>query len=250
MSSIAASHLICDVGAEPILQLSTRDRNRILLESELYGAHALGIRNVLFVTGDHTLLGTHPHAKMVYDLDSIQALQLASELMHGRDLAGKELDGTPSFYLGSTFNPYADPMELHAWRVEKKRDAGAQFFQTQAVYDVGRFRDFMAQIRGLGVYVLAGIYVLRGPKTARFMDERVPGIYIPEEIIERLEKAGEGLSGKEARARRREEGIAIALETTREVMRVPGVHGIDLMGTGWEPHITRFIESASGQQEG
>ncbi len=185
MSSMACAHFVIEAGAEPVMQMSARDRNRILFESELYGAHALGIRNILFVTGDHTLLGSHPQAKMVYDLDSIQALQLASHLMSGKDLAGEELEGVPLFHLGATFNPNADPLELQVWRVEKKRDAGAQFFQTQAVYDTGRLEEYMEQIEPLGVKVLAGVIPLKGPKMARFMNERIPGIRIPEETINR-----------------------------------------------------------------
>ena len=157
MSSAVCAKYVIEAGAEPIMQMSTRDRNRISIESELYGAYALGIRNILFITGDHTLLGSHPEAKMVYDIDSIQALQLASHLMSGKDLAGDSLEGTPQFLLGSTFNPYADPLELQVMRVEKKRDAGAKFFQTQAVFNPERLELFMDLARDLNVKVLAGI---------------------------------------------------------------------------------------------
>ncbi len=244
MSSMVCSHFVLEAGAEPIMQMSARDRNRILIESELYGAYALGIRNVMFITGDHTLLGTHPQAKLVYDVDSIQALGIASHLMTGHDLAGDSLEGRPEFFLGATFNPYADPIELQAWRVEKKHQMGAQFFQTQAVYDVERLREFMHLIRGLDVSVIVGIVPLRGHKMAQFMNERVPGIRIPERILSRLREAGEGLTGQDKREAVRQVGIEIALETIQEVRRIQGVNGIHIMSVGWEDVIPELVKRA------
>ncbi len=244
MSSMVCSHLILQAGAEPIMQMSARDRNRILIESELYGAYALGIRNVLFITGDHTLLGTHPQTKLVYDVDSIQALGIASHLMTGRDLAGDSLKGTPEFYLGATFNPYADPIELQAWRVEKKHQMGAQFFQTQAVYDVERLKEFMSLINGLDLRVLVGIIPLKGHRMAQFMNERIPGIRIPDRMIVRLKEAGEGLTGEEKREAVRAVGIEIALETIREVRNIKGVNGIHIMSVGWEEVIPELVKRA------
>ena len=244
MSSMACAHFVIKAGAEPVMQMSARDRNRILFESELYGAHALGIRNILFVTGDHTLLGSHPQAKMVYDLDSIQALQLASHLMSGTDLAGEELEGVPAFYLGSTFNPNADPLELQVWRVEKKRDAGAKFFQTQAVYDTARLEEFMDQVEPLGVRVLAGIIPLKGPKMARFMNERIPGIKIPDEIVSRLETSGTGMKGDEKKEAVRAEGLAIALETIERIKTIRGISGIHIMAIGWEESIPELVRGS------
>jgi len=243
MSSMVCARFVIQAGAEPIMQMSARDRNRILFESELYGAYALGIRNVLFITGDHTILGSHPQAKMVYDLDSIQALQLASHLMTGRDLAGDELEGVPAFYLGATLNPNADPMELQVWRVEKKRDAGAQFFQTQAIYDTSRLEAFMEQIEPLGVKVLAGLIPLKGPKMATFMNERIPGIKIPKGFIERLEQAGDGLKGDEKREAVRSEGLKIAAETIRRVRDIRGISGIHIMAIGWEESIPELVRA-------
>ena len=242
MSSMTCAHYVLETGAEPIMQMSARDRNRILFESELYGAYAMGIRNILFMTGDHTLLGSHPQTKMVYDLDSIQALGLASHLMGGTDLAGDKLEGTPDYYLGATFNPYADPMEMHVWRVEKKRDTGAQFFQTQAIYDTSRLEEFMKGIRGYNVKVLAGIIPLKGPKMAAFMNRQIPGIKIPEEFIERLEKAGAGLKGAEKRTAVRGEGLRIATETIEAVKKITGVNGVHIMGVGWEESIPELVK--------
>ncbi len=240
MSSMVCCHFIIDSGMEPVMQLSSRDRNRIAIESELYGAYALGVRNILFVTGDHTLLGSHPQAKMVYDIDSIQALQIASHLMRGEDLAGDRLDGTPEFILGSTFNPNADPMELHVWRVEKKADAGARFFQTQAIYDVDRFRDFMMELGG-NYSVLAGIIPLKGPKMARFMQERIPGMLIPDELVTRLERAGEGLRGAARRSAVRAEGVQIAIDTIEQVKKIRGVNGIHIMSVGWDESVPEIV---------
>ena len=242
MSSTVCARIVQDTGAEPIMQLSTRDRNRISIESELYGAYALGIRNVLFVTGDRTIMGPHSKAKMVFDLDSIQALQLSSHLMGGTDFDGVELEGTPQFYMGSTFNPYTDSIETEVLRTEKKRDAGAQFFQTQAIFDVDRFESFMDLVGYLNLNVLAGIIPLRGPKNARFMNANVPGIKIPEEYIKRLEAAGKGLKDDAEREALREEGILIALEIIKSIRKIKGIKGLHLMGVGREENIPELVE--------
>lgn len=244
MDSMVCSHFVLQSGAEPVMQVSARDRNRILLQSSLYGAYALGIRNVLFITGDHPRHGTHPHAKVVFDFDSIQALQIARGLMDGTDLAGQELEGVPEFFLGATFNPYADPLELQVWRVEKKRDSGAKFFQTQAIYDLSRFEEFMNGVRRLDVHVLAGVIPLKGPKMARFMNNRIPGIVVPEEIITRLERAGTGLTGNEKQEAVRNEGLLIALETIEALRTIDGVSGIHIMAVGWEDKVSDLVERA------
>lgn len=242
LSSLVATYLIKQTGQEPVMQMSARDRNRILFESELYGAHALEIPNVLFVTGDHSTLGSHPQTKMVYDVDSIQALALAKHLMTGHDFAGDELEGTPQFYLGSTFNPYADPMEMQVLRTHKKQEAGAEFFQTQAIFDPGRFRDFIKELGTIKAKILGGIIPLKGPRMARFMNRRIPGIKIPESMIERLEQAGEGLKGKEKIKSVRGEGLSIALETIEAIKKTQGVDGIHIMGIGWEESIPELVE--------
>ncbi len=244
MSSMVCSRFVIEAGAEPVMQVSARDRNRVLLQSELYGAYALGVRNVLFVTGDHTLLGPHPETKMVFDFDSVQALQITTHLMKGTDLSKAELEGVPEFHLGATFNPYADPMEVHAWRVEKKWQSGARFFQTQAIYDVPRFEQFMELIEHIDVGVLAGIIPLKGAKMAAFMNKSIPGMKIPAQIIERLETAGDGLKGDEKREVVRKEGLKISLETIRAVRRIKGVDGIHIMGVDWEESIPELVRGA------
>jgi 5,10-methylenetetrahydrofolate reductase len=244
LSSLVATYLIKQEGQEPVMQMSARDRNRILFESELYGAHALGIPNVLFVTGDHSLLGSHPQTKTVYDIDSVQALALAKHLMSGKDLADDELEGTPQFFLGSTFNPYADPMELQVLRTLKKQDAGAEFFQTQAIFDPGRFNDFMKELGEIEAKILGGIIPLKGPRMARFMNRRIPGIKIPESMIERLEEAGKDLKGRQKIKSVRSEGLSIALETIEAIKKTKGVDGIHIMGIGWEESIPELVKES------
>ncbi|MHA1613562.1 MAG: methylenetetrahydrofolate reductase, partial [Candidatus Thorarchaeota archaeon] len=244
MSSIACARLVLDAGGEPIMQLTTRDRNRISIESELYGVYALGIRNVLFVTGDRTIMGPHSDAKMVFDIDSIQALHLTSHLMRGTDFAGEELEGTPHFFMGSTFNPYADSIETEVIRTEKKRDAGAQFFQTQAIFDITKLESFMDLASDLELKILAGIIPLRGPRNARFMNKNVPGIKIPEEYIKRLEAAGKGLKDDAERNALREEGILIASEIIKSIRKIKGISGLHLMGIGREESIPELIKRA------
>lgn len=244
MSSTACARIVLDAGAEPIMQLSTRDRNRISIESELYGAYALGIRNILFITGDRTIMGSHTDAKMVFDIDSIHALQLSSHLMRGTHLDGEELEGTPQFFMGSTFNPYAHSIEAEVLRAEKKRDAGALFFQTQAIFDTAKLESFMDLASDLKLKVLAGIIPLRGPKNARFMNKNVPGIEIPEEYIKRLEAAGKGLKDDAERNALREEGLLIASEIIKSIRKIKGISGLHLMGIGREESIPDLVKRA------
>jgi len=248
MSSTACARLVLDAGGEPILQLATRDRNRISIESELYGAYALGIRNVLFITGDRTVMGPHSDAKLVFDIDSIQALQLANHIMKGTDFAGEELEGIPRFFMGATFNPYADSIETEVRRAEQKRDAGAQFFQTQAIFDIDRFEIFMDSIRDLELKVLAGIIPLRGPKNARFMNANIPGIKIPEEYIKRLEAAGKGLKEDAERDALREEGLLLASEIIKSIRKIKDVDGLHLMGIGKKENIPELVKRAGLSQ--
>jgi 5,10-methylenetetrahydrofolate reductase len=243
MSSTACARLVLDTGAEPIMQMSTRDRNAISIESELYGAYALGIRNVLFITGDDVILGSHPHATIVHDMDSIQALRLASHLMSGTNIAGDPLEGTPEFFLGATFNPYADDVELQIHRVKKKYEAGAKFFQTQAIFETGPLEAFMDLVSNLDLKVLAGVMPLKGPKRASFMNEKVPGIKIPQEIIQRMEEAGKGLKDEEMLEAMRAEGLLIATDTIKAIRHIKGIHGVHLMSVGWEESIPSLVKS-------
>jgi 5,10-methylenetetrahydrofolate reductase len=242
MSSATSAHFILQESVEPIMQMSTRDRNRISIESELYSAYALGIRNILFITGDNSLADSHLDAKMVYDIDSIQALRLASRLMGGIDLAGNELEGIPEFFLGATFNPYVNSIEAQVARTEKKRDAGARFFQTQAIFDTTRLELFMDMAMDLNIKVLAGIIPLKGLEMALYMNQYVPGIEIPEELIKRLEAAGKGLKDEKMLESMSAEGLLIAEETIKAVRRIKGIHGLHLMGVGWEESIPALVK--------
>ncbi|MFW9797853.1 MAG: methylenetetrahydrofolate reductase [Candidatus Thorarchaeota archaeon] len=244
MSSTVCAHYVLQTGAEPIMHLTTRDRNRLSIQSELYGAFALGIRNVLFIAGDHAQFGTHPDAKVVYDLDTISALQLTANLREGFDFAGEELQGVPEFFIGATFNPSASSFDEQIQLTEKKLNAGAQFFQTQAIFETENLKDFMRQTSDLDLKVLAGIIPLKDSEMANFMHTQIPEISIPSEIIKRIENAGKGLDEEESLASMQREGIRIALETIENVRKINGINGVHLMGVGWTESIVELVRGA------
>ena len=245
MSSTICAQYILRTGAEPIMHLTTRDRNRISLQSELYGAYAVGIRNVLFVSGDHARYGSHPDAKVVYDLDTINALALATNLREGIDFAGNELEGVPEFYIGATFNPNNSSIEEHVIQTEKKQKAGAKFFQTQAIFEPDRLGEFMGLASGLHLKVLAGIIPLRNLEMAEFMNTQIPEITIPDEIIKRIADAGKGLDEEAGQEEMQKEGLRVALETIERVRRIKGVNGVHLMGVGWTESIVELAKGAN-----
>lgn len=191
LGSIVASRVLIDNGYEPICQITCRDRNRIALQSDLLSAHVLGIRNVLVMTGDHPLLGDHPQAKPVYDLDSISLLHAIRKLREGQDLSGNALNGSPDFLVGAVVNPLAEPLEPEIIKMEKKVSEGARFFQTQAIFRPDLFEKFIKAIGHLrrDVKILGGIVPLRSAKMARYMNANIPGVIIPETIIDRMDKA-------------------------------------------------------------
>ena len=237
MSSAICAHYVLSSGVEPIMHMTTRDRNRISIQSELYGAYALGIRNILFIAGDHAKHGTHPGAKEVYDLDTIKAIELTSNLRQGVDFAGDEIEGAPEFYIGATFNPNAQSLEEQVLLTEKRQAAGAQFFQTQAIFDPARLKDFMKLVTSLNPKVLAGIIPLRNIEMAEFMHNHVPEITIPKEIVSRMRDAGRGFDETERVEAQRNEGIQIALELLGSIRKIKGVNGVHLMGVGWTESI-------------
>ena len=245
MSSTICAHYVLQSGAEPRMHLTTRDRNRISIQSELYGAYAVGIRNVLFVAGDHARYGSHPDAKVVYDLDTINALVLATNLRHGTDFAGDELEGTPEFYLGATFNPNASSLEELILQTEAKQDAGAHFFQTQAIFAPEKLKDFMGLVSDMNLKVLAGIIPLRDVEMAEFMNTQIPEITVPEELVQRIEDAGKGLNEEARIIEMENEGIRIALETLEKVRRINGINGVHLMGVGWPESVVEIAKSAN-----
>jgi len=242
LGSLAASHLLKEEGLEPIFQLTCRDRNRLALQSDLLSAHVLGIRNVLALTGDHVLVGDHPQAKPVFDVDSVQLLQIIGRLNSGRDCAtrsgkkelpeGNELAGGTEFFPGAVVTPEAEPLEPQLLKFEKKVAAGAKFFQTQAVYDLDKFKDFMRYARRFPVKVLAGILLLRSAKMAGYLNKFVPGITVPEGLIRELETAGDQL----------EAGIRIAARQIRELQGV--CDGVHVMAIGLEDKVPEILTEA------
>lgn len=241
MSSLASCIRIKQMGFEPVLQMTTRDRNRIALQSDLLGAGAYDIYNVLCLTGDHQSFGDHPNAANVFDLDSTQLIQTVKKMRDdGKLLSGFEMKVRPQMFIGAAENPFADPFEIRVMRLAKKVAAGAQFIQTQCIYNMDKFKRWMQQVvdRGLHekVSILAGITPMKSVGMARYMKSRVPGMDVPEEIIKRLQGAG-----KEKVA---EEGINIAVEQIQELKEVPGVRGFHVMAIEWEEKVPEIVERA------
>ncbi len=235
VGSLAACRLLKDKDLEPIMQLTCRDRNRLGLQSDVLSAAVLGIENLLCLTGDHPTMGDHPEAMPVFDLDSVQLLSAVKGLMGAKDMAGNDLEGQPpEFCLGAVVNPGADPLEPQIMKMEKKIQAGAEFFQTQAVYEVDKFAVFMEKVKHLNVPVMAGIIFLKSPAMAKFMNANVAGIHVPEEIIDEL--AG---VGKEKRV---EKSLEISARLIRELK--DSCQGVHIMSLGWERHISTVLEMA------
>lgn len=241
MSSWASCLILKGMGFDPILQVVCRDRNRIAIQSDLLGAAALGINNVLCLSGDHQRFGDHPRAKNVFDLDSVQLIQAVRVMRdEGRFLSGEELRGRPLLFIGAAENPFADPFEIRAWRLEKKVRAGAQFIQTQCIYNVERFERWMAMVRELGLHercaILAGVTPLKSVGMARYMKTQVPGMDVPDEVIDRLKGV--------PKERQAEEGIKICVETIQRLREIPGVRGVHIMAIEWEEKVREIVEAA------
>lgn len=237
VSSLAICRLILDSGREPILQLTCRDRNRLALQSDLLAASVLGIRNVLCLTGDHVRIGDHPQAKPVFDLDSVQLLQVVHSLNQGRDLAGNALEGATDFFPGAVVTPGADPIGPQILKFRKKIAAGARFFQTQAVFDVDQLKSFLDRAQPSGVTILAGIVLLVSPRMGQFLNEKIPGVYVPEKLIARLAEV--------PKEKRLAEGMRIAAELVRTIRDTKVCQGVHLMAIGREekvPEILRLAE--------
>ncbi len=231
MSSLAGAIYIKQLGGEPIFQQTCRDRNRMALESDLLGAAAFGVRNILTLTGDYISFGDHKHAKAVYDIDSVNLIEIIKGLNSGFDMNGNKLNGATDFYIGAAVNPESVPLEPQLIKFEKKIKAGCDFFQTQAIFDIdkfGRFYDFYKNYKD--IKIIAGIYILKSGKTARFMNKSIPGIYITEHVINELENAANPVK----------KGIEIAASIAKELK--PLVHGIHIMAFGIEDKITYFLD--------
>jgi len=235
LGSLTTCHLLKEKGLEPVLQLTCRDRNRLALQSDLLSAAVLGIDNVLALTGDLPILGDHPQAKPVYDLDSVQLLQAIAGLNEGKDMSNYELDGATNFFPGAVVNPGADTeasFELQIIKMEKKIDAGARFFQTQAIFDSETFSKFMKRVESFKVPVLAGIIPLKSAGMARFMNKNIAGISVPDELIDRMAKAED----------KTQTGIAIAANTINELKDM--CQGVHIMAMGWESKIPAMLDAA------
>ncbi|MGQ9602158.1 MAG: methylenetetrahydrofolate reductase, partial [Candidatus Bipolaricaulia bacterium] len=232
LGSLAAAHLLKEQGLEPIFQLTCRDRNRIALQSDLLSAWTMGVENVLCLTGDYVSLGDHPGAKPVFDLDSVSLLATAKRLNEGYDLAGNELQGKPDFCLGAVVTPGANPLEMQLIKMEKKIAAGAEFFQTQAIYEPEKFAAFMEEARELKRPVIAGIILLKSAGMARFMNKNVAGVHVPEHLISEMEEAKDRVA----------KSIEIAARIIREIR--PLCQGVHLMPIGWERHVPAVLEEA------
>ncbi len=234
VGSLAVCRLLHEKGLEPIFQITCRDRNRLALQSDLLSAYSLGIKTVLALTGDHTTLGDHPQAKPVFDLDSVSLLEAANSLMNGRDMAGGELAGSPEFCMGAVVNPGADPLEPQLIKMEGKIRAGAKFFQTQAVYDIASFENFMKAAEKMETTVMGGIVLLKSAGMAKFMNANVAGVSVPQKYIDMMAKA--------EKADRPKVSADIAVELINGMKPLCG--GIHIMPLGWEKYVPEIIEKA------
>jgi 5,10-methylenetetrahydrofolate reductase len=233
VGSLAISKKLIEMDIEPVFQMTCRDRNRLALESDLLSAYVLGIKNVLSLTGDHVTLGDHPQSKPVFDLDSVSLLKTMKELEAGKDLAGNELDGVPSFFKGAVVTPCADPLEPQIIKMEKKIFAGAEFFQTQAVYDIGLFEKFIKEVSHLNIPILVGIVLLKSAGMAKFMNENVAGVFVPDELIKEMSVPKED---------RRKKSVEIAARLIKQMKDM--CQGIHLMPLGWDKEVPLVIEAA------
>ncbi len=241
MSSIATSKILIDEGLEPTMQMVARDRNRLAMMSDLFGAVALGIKNMLCLSGDHQSFGNHPEAKNVFDIDSIQMIHMVKTMRdEHKVISGDEIEGNFEMFIGAACNPFADPFHYRVYRLAKKVEAGVDFIQTQCIYDMKRFREFMEQVVDMGLHekckILAGVTPLKSVGMARYMDTNVSGIIIPEEIIERLRAAGKGNVAAE--------GIKILCEQIQELREIQGIAGIHLMAIEWEHKVPEIVKLA------
>jgi methylenetetrahydrofolate reductase (NADPH) len=236
MSSLAGCVLLKQVDVEPVMQMVVRDRNRLALQSDVLGAIGLGIGNFLCLSGDHQKFGNHPTAKGVFDIDSIQLIQMLKKMRDEKKfLSGEEISGEVPIYIGAAANPFADPFEFRVKRLAKKIKAGVDFIQTQAVYDMPKFTRFMEMVCDQGldkqVHILAGVIPIRTTGMARYMRDYVSGVSVPNEIITRLEQAPKA----------KEEGFKIIMEIIEQLKEIPGVHGIHIMAVGWEDIVPEIV---------
>ncbi len=241
MSSISAGYLAMEAGIEPVIQMTCRDRNRLAIQADLLGASALGIKNLLCLTGDHQSFGNHPQAKGVFDIDSIQELRMVRNMRDEKKFqCGEEMPVEPRFFLGCAANPFADPFPFRAIRLGKKVAAGAEFAQTQIVYNVEKFAQFMEMVRKLGLhqklFVLAGVSPVKSVGAARYMKTKVPGMDVPDWVVDRMA----GVPKEDAK----KEGIRICVDIIKQVQQIEGVAGVHIMAIEWEEAVAEIVEAA------
>jgi len=241
MSSMGACLLVKEVGAEPLIQMVVRDRNRIALQADLLGAAALGIKNLLCLSGDHQIFGQDPGAKNVFDIDSMQLIAMAKLMRdEGKLLSGKELEGAPEIFIGAAVNPFADPFEFRVPRFAKKVAAGVDFVQTQCIYNMDKFGEYMKQAVDKGLtekcYVLGGVTPLKSFGMAKYMKNRVAGMDIPDHVLDRMKGAG--------KENAKEEGLKIMYETIEQLKEMEGVAGVHVMAIEWEEKVPEIVKTA------
>ncbi len=238
LSSIASAKILLDEGVEPIIQMTCRDRNRLAIQSDLLGAAALGIRNVLCLTGDYQKFGDHPEAKGVFDLDSIQLVAAVAKMNSGFLLSGQEMKTPPEFFIGAGANPFAEPFEMRLIRLYKKVSAGARFIQTQPVFDLETFTRWMEKAVGIGLHektaILAGVMPVKSANTLIYMQNEVPGVKIDESYSDRMKNAKDP----------KEEGVRIAVEIIHTLKNIKGIRGIHLMPLMWESITPTIVREA------
>jgi len=241
MSSLASCLILKEMGFDPILQMVTRDRNRIAIQSDILGAAALGINNILCLSGDHQRFGDHPQAKNVYDIDSIQLIMTVKKMRdEGKFLNDDELTKAPTLFIGAAANPFADPVDIRALRLAKKAAAGVQFIQTQCIFNLDRFGQWMREVVDMGLHekvaILAGVTPLKSVGMGKYMKNLVPGMDVPDAIIERLK----GVPKEQQSA----EGITICIETIQQLKEMEGVRGVHIMAIEWEEKVTEIAQGA------
>lgn len=236
LSSQASCGELARMGVDPVLQVTCRDRNRIAIQSDILGAVAQGVRNILCLSGDHQSFGTEPNAKNVYDIDSVQLIEIVKNMTKGFFAGGDRLEAPLEAFIGAAANPFGNPLELRVTRLRKKIKAGAQFIQTQCIYDMDRFSRFMEMVRAEGldqqVKILAGVTPLKSAKAARYMRDKVAGVTVPDEIINRMEAAQD----------RKEEGLKICVETIQQLKETKGVAGVHIMAIAWEEVVPEIVQ--------
>jgi len=239
LCSMAAGVIMLGEDLEPVMQMTCRDRNRLAIQSDVLGAASLGIKNLLCLTGDHQTFGNHPGSKNVFDLDSIQLIQMVKGMRDDKKFqCGDEIKVEPRVFIGAAANPFGDPFEFRVIRLAKKIAAGVDFIQTQGIYDIERFEQWMEEVRERGldkkVHILGGVIPFKSVGAAKYIKFRVPGMRVPDELVDRMKSASDA----------KKEGISIAVETIERLKEMKGVHGVHIMAIEWEEKVPEIAEAA------